>query len=371
MKILNVNISIDSLSGGGTAERTYQMSRFLAKKNYTCTVLTLHSNLSEVRHKALEGVNLIELPYLFRRFYIPKGGLKKIKKAVYEADIIHLMNHWTVLNVIVYYYIRRFNRPYVVCPAGALPVFGRSRIIKKLFNYFVGKKIIKNANGCIAIAENEYEQYKAYDVKKSQISLIPNGVVIEDFQESQFISNINLPNKYILVMGRLSYIKGPDLILQAFAKLPKCHDDFYLIFAGPDDGMLASLKIITQQLNLNNRVRFIGCVSGADKSHVYRNTSLLVVPSRQEAMSIVVLEAGVFAKPALITDQCGFSKLQDIEGGYIVPATVEGLEQGLLEILSYPNREQMGTHLKNYIAENYTWDSIGEKILSLYKRIIK
>nr|HAT8714111.1 glycosyltransferase [Legionella jordanis] len=370
MNILNVNISIDALSGGGTAERTYQMSRYLAKQNYKCTILTLTSNLTEKNYEELKNVNLIMLPYLSRRFYLPKGGLKRIRDAVREADVIHLMNHWTFLNAIVYLFARFYQKPYVVCPAGALNIFGRSRFIKQFFNRMIGTKIIQNAQGHIAIAENEFEQYRSYGVDKQQITLIPNGVVVEDFKpEQNRSSTLNLPPNYILFMGRLNYIKGPDLLLEAFAKLPEEYKNYHLVFAGPDEGMKASLENRAKELQLLNNVHFTGSVSGMDKIDAYRGASFLVVPSRKEAMSIVVAEAGVFAKPALITDQCGFDALEIIQGGYVVPATAESLAEGLVKIIKEPTKFQMGQNLKQFIIEHYTWDSVGKKIVRLYETL--
>lgn len=370
MKILNVNIAIDSLTGGGTAERTNQMSRFLAKKNHECTILTFFSNLSEEKQTELKNVQLIMLPLFSRRFLIPKKGLKKIKNAVYEADVVHIMNHWTLLNAIVYCYARYFQKPYVVCPAGALPIFGRSKILKRIFNFIIGKKIIKNANGHIAISRNEIEHYKAYGIQELEITLIPNGVILNDFQESKNLSTpFKLPPKYILFMGRLNYIKGPDLILKAFAKLSQEYQNYHLVFAGPDGGMLVLLQSLSKTLNLTEKVHFIGSVTGANRIHTYSNALFLVVPSRQEAMSIVVIEAGIFSKPVLITDQCGFN-LEELDAGYVVQANEKDIEQGLRKMLSNPTINNMGSNLNKLILQDYTWDSIGEKIIDLYERIL-
>ncbi|MCW8387207.1 glycosyltransferase [Fluoribacter dumoffii] len=371
MKILNVNVTIDSLTGGGTAERTNQMSRFLAQQNHECTILTLDSNLSKDKQTELQNIKLITLPYFSKRFLIPKGGLKKIKTAVHEADIIHIMNHWTILNAIVYCYARHLGKPYVVCPAGALPIFGRSRILKRIFNFIIGKKIIKNANAHIAIALNEIDHYKVYGIQESKITLIPNGVILDDFQENKnAATQFKLPEKYILFMGRLNYIKGPDLILKAFARLPAEYQNYHFVFAGPDEGMLAFLQNLIKNSPLAEKVHFIGSVAKADRVRTYQNAMFLVVPSRQEAMSLVVIEAGIFSKPVLITDQCGFN-LEEADAGYVVQANVAGLEQGLIKMLSNSTRNNMGSNLNKLILKNYTWDSIGEKIVDLYQRVLQ
>ena len=62
MKILNINSSLDPISGGGTAERTMQMSRYLSMENNLVSILTLDLGITnEVRNK-LAGINLIAIP---------------------------------------------------------------------------------------------------------------------------------------------------------------------------------------------------------------------------------------------------------------------------------------------------------------------
>ncbi|KTC66036.1 glycosyltransferase (plasmid) [Legionella adelaidensis] len=368
MKILNVNLSIDSLTGGGTAERTFQMSNFLAEKGFDCTILTLSSELSIEKMDALKNVKVTMLSYWSNRFYIPRKSLRTIRNLVKNADIIHLMNHWTLLNAFVYLFAKSYKKPYVVCPAGALQIMGRSKIIKSLFNLIIGNKIIKNANGHIAIAENELDQYQSYGVSKEKITLIPNGVHLAQLKNEGEATSFSFP--YILFMGRLNSIKGPDILLDAFSELAK-ETSHHLIFAGPDGGMLSSLKKKVSDLELEDKIHFYGSVSGNEKSALYENSSFLVIPSRKEAMSIVLLESGVFGKPAVITDQCGFNSLEKIQGGLVVPANKEGVKQGLAHMLSNTNREEMGNNLKQLILKNYTWDSVGQKIINLYHAILR
>jgi glycosyltransferase involved in cell wall biosynthesis len=125
MKILNVNSSLSFKTGGGTAERTFQMSRFLALEGVDCTVLTIDSGLDQTRIEALKPAGLTALPLLWQRFHVPRIRWDTVKTLVDEADIVHLMGHWGVLNAVVYLALRRARKPYVVCPAGTLPIFGR------------------------------------------------------------------------------------------------------------------------------------------------------------------------------------------------------------------------------------------------------
>jgi len=374
MKVLNVNMSLDPVTGGGGAERTFQLSRFLVKAGIECTVLTTDFGLTAERIKALDGVNVIALPCLLKRYYIPRFSYSEIKKIVEVADIVHLMGHWTFINALVYFIAHRLNKPYVVCPAGTLPIYGRSKFIKKLYNWVIGSKIIRNANGHIAIAVNEINQFQDYGVEVNKISIIPNGINVEDFQATDaagFQKKYGLGNNsFIMFMGRLNSIKGPDLLLRAFCNVKDKFSNFHLVFAGPDGGMLSDLKDMVVEFSASDRVHFLGYLGGADKSQAYHTADLLVIPSRQEAMSIVVLEAGITGTPVLLTDQCGFDDIGAIDGGEVVPATVDGIRRGLIANLKDPIKLKLkGGNLKKYTLRNFTWDSVICKYLTLFHQI--
>jgi glycosyltransferase involved in cell wall biosynthesis len=374
MKILNVNMSLDPIRGGGTTERSFQMSRFLSRNGQNCTVLTLDLGLTQERINAMAGVKVIAMPCLFKRFGLPRFSLSAINQIVGDSDIIHLMSHWTFLNALVYYCARHQKKPYVVCPAGSLPIFGRSKFNKKIYNLVVGKKIIRNANRCIAISPNEFSHFERYGIKKESISVIQNGICLEEYLIKDDIAFRQayglLDTPFILFVGRLNPIKGPDILLRAFCAI-KDKFPHHLVFAGPDGGMLNDLEEIVRQENVGDRVHFVGYLAGTRKSMAYHAAELLVIPSRSEAMSIVVLEAGATATPVLIADQCGFNDIKEIGGGIVVATSDEGIKQGLINLLSMPSElKSMGNKLKQYTQEFFTWDSIVSKYIKLYEEIL-
>ena len=376
MRALNVNSSLDTKSGGGTAERTFQMSRFLALQGAICTVLTIDTGLDDARALAVKPVEVIMLQPFWKRYYIPIVSWKAIKRVVNEADIVHLMGHWSVLNALVYFAARRVRKPYVVCPAGALPIFGRSKWLKRLYNFVVGNQIIRNASGWIAVTSAEFPHFESYGIPGSRVTVIPNGICKEDFPNvdvKAFRNSKGLPDgPIILFMGRLNPIKGPDLLLRAFALVQRRIPDYQLVFAGPDEGMQSTLIDMAKQEGVIERVHFLGFVDGKEKSAAYHMASLLVVPSRQEAMSIVALEAGICGTPVLLTDQCGFSEIKSINAGLEVPASVEGIATGLIHLLTNPGLlEELALSFESLVSQKYTWDFIVERYLHLYKGLLQ
>ncbi|MFC1675824.1 glycosyltransferase [Planctomycetota bacterium] len=375
MKILDVNARFDPVLGGGSVERTFQTSRLLAKFGVESTVLTLDIDLDHQQIKKLKGVNLIALPGLIKRFRMPLFSYKAIKEIVNNADVIHLINHWTFLNALVYIIARRLKKPYVICPAGSLAIYGRSKILKRIYNFVIGKSIVRNANRCIAISVNEIPQFESYGAEPEKISVIANGINSDDFKRNDnvhFREKYNLKNyPFILFVGRLNHIKGPDLLLRAFCEIKNKIPALHLVFAGPDEGMLTELKDIVINAGLQDDVHFLGYLGNDDKVAAYYESELLAIPSRQEAMSIVVLEAAMTETPVLITNECGFNEVEDFNGGLVVPASVIDLQKGLAKMLgNTADLNAMGKSLKKHVSNHFTWDAIVNKYIELYREIL-
>ena len=209
------------------------------------------------------------------------------------------------------------------------------------------------------------------------MTVIPNGINPADYPESdgkKFRARYGIGDApMILFLGRMNIIKGPDMLLEAFFR---CSQDkrmktYHLVFAGPDVGMLNELRRMVESSDVKDRVHFTCHIGGTEKSDAYRAADFLAIPSRQEAMSIVVLEAGITGTPVLITDQCGFDDVAEVAGGMIVAASTEGLQKGLLSMTNDPEKLRiMGQNLEVYTRKHFLWDHAANKYLELFSRIM-
>jgi len=360
MNILIVNMSVDPVLGGGTVERTRQLAKELQKLPDTkAKVLSTTAGLND--KATLEDDQFILLPCLSQRWYIPTPSFGTVYQSVKWADAVIIIGHWTLINAMVYVVNKVIKRPCLFCPAGALHIFGRSGMIKRIYNTVVGNSILKGASRVVAIPHEERNLFCKLGVPRKKTAVIPNGISPEDFlcsdTKSFRINNAigNFP--FLLFMGRLNEIKGPDILLCSFMRLAINLPEWHLVFAGPDGGMGKILKKDVKEYGLESRVHFIGFVSGEEKSKAYHAAEILVVPSRLEAMSIVALEAGICATPVVMTDQCGFTELVDAGGGLEVPVSVTSLADTLSHLMEDRQRiQEMGMKAKIFINKNYTWE---------------
>jgi len=350
------------------------MSRALADQGHSCTILTVDIGLTRDRRESIPNVRIVALPCLSERFYLPRFSFSAISAMVRDAEIIHLMGNWTFLNAVIYISARRHHKNYVVCPAGTLPIFGRSKVFKRIYHAVVGKAILRHSQRCIAITADEAADLKKAGAIADSISVIPNGIRLEEYAAKDdigFRRAHHIPNvPFILYCGRLNPIKGPDLLLRAFCAL-KGRLSHHLVMAGPDEGMLTGLRDMVRREGLDERVHFVGYLGGTEKSQAFHAADLLAIPSRSEAMSIVVLEAGAAGTPVLATNRLGFDELSSVGGGVVVPATDDGLRRGLSEmLLESADLRLMGSRLRDYVERKFTWDKMALKYSDLYAEIV-
>lgn len=377
MKILNVIDNIDERTGAGAAERTRQLGSHLSELGHEVTLLTTKFNLSPSNIASLGNVKLIAIACLFYRYYVPLPLFWKFNKAVKDADVVHLVSHWSILNAIVYMFIRIHNKPYIISPLGALPIFGRSSLKKKLYNFVVGITIIRKASICIVATLDELTALSSYGVDDSLVAHIPNGINEDDYLNNTISEEFSFLNKhqYILYIGRLNPIKGPDILLEAFARVRDHFPDVHLVFIGREtfeEGMLDLLNKSASEFSILDRTHFLGWVSREDKAAILHDSLFLAIPSRKDAMSIVVLEAGIVGKPVLITDQCGFDEVANVGGGLVVKASISGIALGIEKLLgSKSDLSSMGLNLKKLVQKNFMWSSTAKQYSTIFNNVFK
>lgn len=370
MNILMVNISLDSKLGGGTAERTRHLAINLAKAGCECEVFAMTGNSWQEEFDS-NHIGSVITGKLGVRFPVPLLNPYRAWKSVRSADIIHIMGYWNLLSVAMGFLAVLARKPYMLCPAGEFASVHKPRPIMRAFHVLLGKALIWRASGFIAITD--LERATISDVTGAaveDISVIPNAV--SEPAPSTIPANTMLPDRpFILFMGRLTPVKGPDLLVQAYINTPAAHE-YPLVLAGPDFGMQEQLQAMLDEAEVPGRVLFVGFLDEKERNEAYRRAMMLVIPSRSEAMSLVALEAGIVELPVLLTNACGFDEVEKIGGGMVVEPSAEGVGRGLEQMLGNLDQlRKMGERLKYFVIQRYSWHLTADVLIKKSKALIE
>ena len=156
----------------------------------------------------------------------------------------------------------------------------------------------------------------------------------ENTDESPLPVDANWGEKLVVAVGRLTYVKGFDLLLSAFAGVAEKYPDWNLVILGEGE-LRSELEVQREQLGLSQRVLMAGQL--ANPFPLMRRAQLFVLPSRTEGFPNVLIEAMACGLPVIAADcPSGPSEIvRDGENGLLVPTEdVPALQAALERLMS-------------------------------------
>ncbi|OCI32682.1 glycosyltransferase family 4 protein [Oerskovia enterophila] len=175
----------------------------------------------------------------------------------------------------------------------------------------------------------------------------------------------------LLAVGRVEHVKGFDLLLEAFASSGLA-ERARLTIAG-DGSELAELRRRARTLGVEDRVSFPGMLGPDAVAEALAAATVVVVPSRKEAASIVVLEAWRAGRPVVGTVLGGPRTLltDGVDGLLVDPRDAAALAGAIGSLLDAPDvAAALGTAGRREV-EGYTWEAVVDRYDDVYERVLR
>lgn len=150
------------------------------------------------------------------------------------------------------------------------------------------------ADDVVVLTERDKHLWLANATCKANITAIPNPVTIE------LPTSINpQKEKLFLAVGRLTYQKGFDLLLQAWAQVAALNPDWHLriVGDGEDKAMLEQLR---RELNIEASTELVPKTNNIAVH--YQEAAFFVMSSRFEGLPLVLIEAQAYGLPIVSFD---------------------------------------------------------------------
>ena len=350
---------------GGVPTVTQELAVNFARRGYQVWVVAPSYGRGDVDHLEQQvGV------YRFLSFQWPTGGarisflpfvsiLNLLKKV--DPEIIHIHTP-LVLGNIAQLLASAFHKP-VIATHHHLPITVytlmnkpstskySSKVIHSYFVHFYNRFDYVTAPTATALN-------LLYDHGlRVPARVISNGVDLKKFTpgkaDEHLRQHFNLPQgrPIVLYLNRLSYEKRIDVLLDAVAKMS---GNGHLAIGGSGIAE-ASLRAQAEQLNISDRVTFLGFVQDADLPSLYQLADVFVNPSEAELQSIAMMKAMACGLPVIAADSYALPELAHHgENGFVFQhGNSDELAHYLDTILAEPElRAQMGVKSLQIIAEH-------------------
>jgi glycosyltransferase involved in cell wall biosynthesis len=375
--------SLHSIAVGGVAAHVTELAAALARKGHQIHVFTRRP-FGQAGHDWTDDV------HYHRCTYPPYGDFVddinsmcgsfvdrvfEVEDLIGRFDIIHA-HDWLTANAMIWIKQGRGHRclftihstEYARC-GNAFPM-GRSERIR-----CQERAGVFWADRVIAVSQAAKDEITwMYEAPPGKISVVYNGVSPQRFEQptdpgaDKRRYHIGPLDPTILFCGRLSWQKGPDILVEAMPAILRRHPSSRLAFVGDGD-MRDALESRAWQLGVAHAVRFLGRRHGDELVHLYRLAEVVCVPSRNEPFGIVVLEAWSANKPVLASRNGGPAEYvrHEVNGLKIYP-NPDSVVWGVGRMFSnFARARWMGRNGRKIVQERFTWDTITGQMLPIYQ----
>lgn len=380
MKLLILNYEYPPLGGGAGICSKYQ-AEGLAGKGHEVTVLTTwfqgEKELEErpnfrlirlkSRRKKVFRSNPVEM------FSWAIESFKYIRKNKLYSDTELVLAHFTLPGGIVALLMSLlFKKPYYIISHGQdIPWFSpRELFLYHLIFYLPIKLICYRASKITVLSEQRLKDLNAITSRKKRHKnhIIPNGCDIEFF--SPLAIERNFDSLKILFVGRLTSQKDPFTLLKT-AKIIADSDIPFSIEIIGDGPLREKMQQYINNNHLEGKVKFSGWISKEELRDKYRSAHVLVITSRDEGMSLAMLEAissGLYILTTKVSGSKGLIR-ENSNGNYILSGNVEELAVGL-EVYyrdKFLAKYNIPDSVIGELRQNISWENYVEN----YKRLIQ
>ena len=341
----------------GLAEQKHHILLFgyqKKKKKYNLNNINQVTYTDNRIHKVVLYIGYSILMFLFKRKQKRKidqhircqGINAQMSKVKYypvlwhKPDVFHLQ--WTK-GISDWIWVQEFGIKLVVSLRGAqinyspLTEKGLEKIYKKHFPRVDGFHAVSNA------IAREVEKYGA---SQEKVKVVYSGFPLKDIPKVE--EGYTIQNKKILLLsiGRGHWIKGYNYALEACSLLKNQEMDFHYTIIGAKG--VEELEYQKNDLDLNEYVTFLDSVAYQEVLIKMQESHIILLPSVEEGIANVVLEAMMLQKLVVTTDCGGMEEIvTEGQNGFVVPIrNPEAMSKKIIELTKL-TQNQIATITKN------------------------
>ena len=386
MKVCVATTAFPRWEGDGEGVFIWEAVRAIAKQGIEVTVVAMHTP-GAPSVESREGITILRPPYwhptqhellrkdpgglpiTWRRYRLTRLQLPlfllrhsmTIARVARESDLIHA--HWTLSASAALIGQWYHHKPILATVQGS-DIFQVPRL--PLGQWFT-KQTLTRSYHITALSNALKEQLLSMGIDDSKITIIPNGVNTSTFTPLPPRQRENI----ILFVGSLIQRKGANFLLKAMSLLAPSFPHYRLVIVG-DGPQRITLQQLAGRLGIDHRVTFTGRLPQDQVKKWMRRAKVFVLPSTEEGMGVVLIEALASGTPVVASKVGGIPDVVTSDVGILVPPkNGQALADALRGILQNPSDwDKMSHRARQRAVEIYDWGQVSRRFVSLYHSIL-
>lgn len=239
------------------------------------------------------------------------------------------------------------------------------------FSKHVGEENIGNALNQydhVIVLSDYWEDYFKNTLHCKNVTIVPNIVV--PLKPSSMPKCDGTHPFTFLFLAAINDRKGIWDLLQACTKL---HDadghGWRMIVAGAGDDKRLVQTI--DQLGLEDKVEFVGWISGEKKSEIFAETNALILPSYNEGLPLTIIESLSLARGVITTPVGGIAEVihDEVTGLMVTPGDVDGIAKAMQRYIDNPALASAHGEAGKKAASGFTPQAVIENLRKIYSSI--
>jgi glycosyltransferase involved in cell wall biosynthesis len=387
MRILKVIPGYEpAWSFGGTVSASSQLCRAYARQEHSIVVYTTNADGQgawlDVPLNEPQSLGGVEIWYFKGRIghlktFYASDMTKKLRRTIDEFEVVHIAALWQWIQYDISRLCRAARKPYVVSTHGSLMplAWAQSSLKKRAYWKLIARGTLLNASAIHFTTEMEQENaWEMFSELRSVPSfVVPNGIdtqAIEFAIDKRSELNISADSLVLLFVGRIHRIKDIGLLFDSLRFFKG--EVLTLVMLGPvgDEDYANALK--KQAKEMIHRVIWEPEVSGGHVWDYYAMADLVVMPSKSENFSMVLVEAMACGVPTLTTRRVGVWKhIEDFDAGFVVKPEAEAFAE--IFALICQNRAILNEKSKNtkrLVQEVFEINQVAQQMHAAYQNMI-
>jgi sugar transferase (PEP-CTERM/EpsH1 system associated) len=337
-KIKIMQITHD-LNIGGLQRLVVDISKYLDKSRYDVSVCALREGGILENELIRNSIKVIKLPAAQNGVdYLAFWKLYKILRDE-RPHIIHTHNTQPFVEGSLAAFLAKVPVCIHTEHGRQFPDKKRYMFAEWLFSHYVDQ--------IVAVSESAKKDLVTYEkINSDKIQVIMNGIDGNKYNgtivRNKKSKELGIDTNYDFILGfagRLSPEKGLTYLLKAMGIIVNKYPNTLLLIAG-EGVLMADLKKETEQLNLNNNIKFLGPRS--DIPEIMKLLDIFVLPSLREGLPLVLLEAAAASLPIVATDVGGNKEIvtDGLNGLLVKPQDEQSLSRAIEYLMGNNDRKK-------------------------------